>query len=59
MKGKRKCLFFSFENHMGINEWIYLEKDWVKIGKRMNEKEIKLFQSQSKIIVSLTSDCVH
>lgn len=30
------------------------------LGKRMNEKEIKLmFQSQSKIIVSLTSDCVH
>lgn len=28
--------------------------------KRMNEKEIKLmFQSQSKIIFSLTRDCVH
>lgn len=52
--------FFSFENHKDIweliNELIYIKK---RLGKRMNEKEIKLmFQSQSKIIFSLTRDCV-
>lgn len=44
MNGKKKISFYSYENQ--------------RLGKRMNEKEIKLkFQSQSKIIVSLTSDC--
>lgn len=43
---------------MGINYWIDIHRK--RLGKRMNEKEIKLmFQSQSKIIVCLTSDCVH